>query len=351
MMSSKNAAAARRDEIIAENINFMYGRSKENAAADSDKRSFVKSNKFIDPFDTINDFTGTNSFLLPSFTTDVFVSGETEPYPSYEHALQASRFSLIEERDKIRNTPLIRDVKKMTPKFKSNRGEQWKQECLSTAERLLRDKFMRNKELTSLLKATRKKSLVYANTYGEHFWGSPVDNPSRGQNHLGSLLEKIRNDIIKGEDIDLWLTTQIKIVGSNEADIKLQVEKNGEIISDDCQVFERRPKLFLGKAESNDIVTAHSSTSRTHAAIVVGILHGAAGKSASEGFLVSVRSVNDCPDGDDFERLKNLHLLTQIFIFSQEFEHTLSIFFHLMALLLMAPESVPTSSHLSRKVH
>jgi ribA/ribD-fused uncharacterized protein len=276
-MSSKNAAAARRDEIIAENINFMYGRSKENAAADSDKRSFVKSNKFLDPFDTINDFTGTNTFLSPSFATDVFLSGETEPYPSYEHALQASRFSLIEERDKIRNTPLIRDVKKMTPKFKSNKGELWKQECLSTAERLLRDKFIRNKELTNLLKATGKKSLVYANTYGEHFWGSPVDNPSRGQNHLGSLLEKIRNDIIKGEDIDLWLTTQIKIVGSNEVDIKLQVEKNGEVISDDCQVFERRPKLFLGKAESNDIVTAHSSTSRTHAALVIGTLQGAAG--------------------------------------------------------------------------
>lgn len=280
-MSSKNAAAARRDEIIAENINFMYGRSKENAAADSDKRSFVKSNKFLDPFDTINDFTGTHVFLLPSFATDVFLSGETEPYPSYEHALQASRFSLIEERDKIRNTPLIRDVKKMTPKLKSNRGEQWKQECLSTAERLLRDKFIRNKELTNLLKATGKKSLVYANTYGEHFWGSPVDNPSRGQNHLGSLLEKIRNDIVRGEDIDLWLTTQIKIVGSNEVDIKLQVEKNGEVISDDCQVFERRPKLFMGKAESNDIVTAHSSTSRTHAALVIGALHGGAGEFPS----------------------------------------------------------------------
>ena len=277
-MSSKNAAAARRDEIIAENINFMYGRSKENAAADSDKRSFVKSNKFINPFDTISDFTGTNNFLLPSYPTDAFLPNEAEAYPSYEHALQASRFSNVEERDMIRKTELIRDVKKMTPKFKSNRGEDWKKNCLSIAERLLRDKFIRSKELTSKLKGTGLKSLVYANSYGEHFWGSPVDNHSKGQNHLGKLLEKIRNDIGKGEDIDQWLTNQLTLISQSEVEIKVVVEKLGEIVETDGQTFERRPKLFIGKADQNDIVTAHSSTSRTHAALVVGTLQDSTGR-------------------------------------------------------------------------
>ena len=289
MASSKNAAAARRDEIIAENINFMYGRSKENAAADSDKRSFVKSNRFVDPFDTISDFSGDKSFLLPSFACEVFISGEGDAYPSYEHALQASRFSHLEERKLIRETPLIRDVKKMTPKFLSNRGEQWKKECLSVAEKLLRDKFIRSKEMTSQLRETGKKSLVYANSYGEHFWGSPVDNNLKGQNHLGKLLEKIRSDIVKGEDIDLWLTSQIKIVEQEKVEIDMKVEKAGAVLATDSMVFERRPKLFLGKAELNDIGTAHNSTSRTHAAVVVGTLLASAGVQA---FLVDFRSAN-----------------------------------------------------------
>lgn len=60
---SRKRAAALRDEIIAENINFMYGRSKENAAFDSDKRSFVKSNKFVDPFDTISGMCCVDEYL------------------------------------------------------------------------------------------------------------------------------------------------------------------------------------------------------------------------------------------------------------------------------------------------
>ena len=290
-MTSKNAAAARRDEIIAENINFMYGRSKEIAAADSDKRSFVKSNKFVDPFDSISDFSGQKSFLLPTYNCEVFLNGEPDAYPSYEHALQASRFTLLEERNIIRLTPLIRDVKKMTPKFTSNKGELWKKECLSTAERLLRDKFIRSRELTMLLKETGKKSLIYSNSYGEHFWGTPLVNFSKGTNHLGKLLEKIRNDIVKGEDVDLWLTNHIEIIEQKKVNISLKVFKNGEEIKDDCQLFERRPKLFLGKADLNDIITAHTSTSRTHAAVVVGTLSS----TTSKGDALCTIALYYCP--------------------------------------------------------
>lgn len=237
-MSSKNHAADRRDEIIAENIKFMYGRSKENAAYDLDKRSFVKSNKYVDPFDTISDFKGDYAFLLPSFECPVFLSGDTESYPSYEHALQASRFSLFEERQLIKETPLIRDVKKMTSKFDSNRGEKWKQECMNIAEQLLRDKFIRSKEMTDKLKATGKKSLVYANTYGELYWGTAVEDRNKGQNRLGKLLERVRNDIVKGEDIDLWLSNSLKIIEQEKIEINILVEKNGEKVGEN-QLIER----------------------------------------------------------------------------------------------------------------
>jgi hypothetical protein len=41
----------------------------------------------------------------------------------------------------------------------------------------------------------------------------------------------------------------------------------------------RRPKIFVGKADLNDVVTAHASTSRTHAAIVIGTLSTHAGNT------------------------------------------------------------------------
>jgi ribA/ribD-fused uncharacterized protein len=271
-MTSKNVAAARRDEIIAENINFMYGRSKENAAHDGDKRSYVKSNKFVDPFNTVSEFKGDYAFLLPSFECEVFLSGDLVPYPSYEHALQASRFSLLEERNLIRETALIRDVKKIASRFTSGNGEKWKVDNVKIAERLLRDKFIRSKEMTIKLKETAKKSLIYGNTYGDYYWGTDVEDQNKGQNKLGKLLEKVRSDIVKGEDIDVWLSTQLKIIEQEKVEIQLQVAKDGKVVSESSQLIERRPKLFFGKAELNDVVAAHGSISRTHAALVVGTL-------------------------------------------------------------------------------
>ena len=166
--------------IIQENIAFLYGRQPTTAASgaamDPDKGKMVKSQpKYVDS-NAISDFhaTGQHYCLLPSFPCNVYLysapnhtaASTTEGlFPSFDHALQASKCLALDERQLILQTKDIRDVKKMAGKLMSNKPTQdkWKEKCLVIAEALLRDKFVRSKDLTAQLKATGKSSLIYGN--------------------------------------------------------------------------------------------------------------------------------------------------------------------------------------------
>ena len=177
---SKTAAEGRKMAIIQENIAFLYGRQPTTAASgaamDPDKGKMVKSQpKYVDS-NAISDFhaTGQHYCLLPSFPCNVYLysapnhtaASTTEGlFPSFDHALQASKCLALDERQLILQTKDIRDVKKMAGKLMSNKPTQdkWKEKCLVIAEALLRDKFVRSKDLTAQLKATGKSSLIYGN--------------------------------------------------------------------------------------------------------------------------------------------------------------------------------------------
>ena len=59
------------EQIIKQNIAFVYGRSKEEAKHDPDKRTFVKSVKPIDPFadlgQIVSSFVGEFEALHPAY--------------------------------------------------------------------------------------------------------------------------------------------------------------------------------------------------------------------------------------------------------------------------------------------
>jgi predicted NAD-dependent protein-ADP-ribosyltransferase YbiA (DUF1768 family) len=78
-------------------------------------------------------------------------------------------------------------------------------------EMLVRDKFLRNKELTERLKQTRDRVLI--NQYPEAtasnlYWGMVK---GQGQNHLGRILEEIRTDIRQSVDIEKWLAFNFRL--------------------------------------------------------------------------------------------------------------------------------------------
>jgi len=269
------------DQIVKQNLAFVYGRSKEDEKHDPDKRSYVKSVKPLDNSaqlgPPITSFVGEFESLHPAYKCNVVNALDRSSegsrniiYTSFEHALMASKLLDVDKKLEIVQMQTIQEVKRFVSKeLKKEKSEvqNWKDKCLEIGERLLRDKFMRNKLAKSALAKTIKRPLTFINDYKDLFWG--VDNEKKGQNHLGLLLSKIREDVSKGEDVDAWLERSLYFEKADNVSISVEVKKAGVVEKEASQVLDRKSVVFIGKHESCDIISAHPSTSRTHAAIVV----------------------------------------------------------------------------------
>ena len=262
---------ATKEEIIKQNLEFVYGKRTNDKLQDPDKVSYRPAKpKYIDP-DAISQFSGDHEFLAPSFPCHVYLPEESIPYPSFEHALLASKFNNEEKRMEVRSTPLVKDVKRLVSKEKNNPSTihiDWTERCLIIAEVLLLDKFIRNKKLRDMLMQTGRRSLLFINDFNDMFWG--VDNQHKGQNQLGKLLEKVRSYIDQGDDLENWLKHQVKLIAPEKVRILLTVTKEGVKVEEDCKSFEHQNKLLIGKSEDVcDIVAAHPTISRAHAMLIV----------------------------------------------------------------------------------
>jgi hypothetical protein len=144
----------------------------------------------------------------------------------------------------------------------------WTDRCLAIAEGLLVDKFMRNRKLKEQLMKTGRRTLTFTNDFSDLFWG--VDEQQKGQNNLGKLLEKVRMYIDQGDDLDVWLKNQVKLLEAEKVRLQMTVTKDGVRVGEDCQSYELRSKFLLGKSEEMcDIVAAHPTISRVHAVLLV----------------------------------------------------------------------------------
>jgi predicted NAD-dependent protein-ADP-ribosyltransferase YbiA (DUF1768 family) len=255
-----------KEDIHQRNLSFIYGKDKEAAKHDPDKRVFVKSKPKVLSKDDIDDFSGDHEFLSPGFPCSVSIPDDLEnPYPSMEHALQASKCDSQGQRESIRKAGDVREAKRLGPKPTA----EWKARCVATAESLLRDKFMRNKSLRQNLVATKRKQLVFKNSFGDLFWG--VSQENSGQNNLGKLLMKVRADIAEGVDIEGWLKGLLHFGAADKIDIHMKVYRDTEVIREEGKSFEKRTTLFFGKSDDCEIVCAHPSTSRLHAVVCVDV--------------------------------------------------------------------------------
>lgn len=250
----------KQQEDIARNVAFIYGRNKEDAKHDPDKRGFLPTRKFID-VDAIKSFSGEHAFLDPSYACPVYLPDElfvTNPgptrYPSYEHALQATRTPDIHKRHEVRDAATVREAKKIASKASTS---DWKERCLVYAKTLLRDKFMRNKGLKALLMKTEKRTLAYMPEFGDLYWG--LDASGKGQNQYGKLLEAIRNEISKGDDLDMWIKDYAKLIDPENVCMHIIVEKDNISVTEDCKSFLSKSCIFIGKEDDNDVVAAHGN--------------------------------------------------------------------------------------------
>ena len=301
MMSKQKEAA------IKDTLSFIYKReepSGPNAYQDPDKVTVVRSQKGIHQLpkdEMVDDFTGEYEVFHPGYPTTVCLVHEVktgdgpgerlvETYPSFEHALQASKLLIPNDREQLRQIPAstqdtVRDVRRYVNKIKDDTTRvmpqtQWNEQCLTIAMKLLRDKFMRNKQAKISLMKTEHKVLIYVNSYNDQFWGtsSSILDKNTGKftsghkNHLGKLLEDIRREIDHGDDIEHWIADHIVLPKVDRVRVTVftdgQTPDGLEGERDEPIAIPFKPIIYFGKADFNDVRCQHPSISRVHAAIV-----------------------------------------------------------------------------------
>ena len=244
--------------------------------------------------------------LSPDFPSEVFLCGDEKGFPSVTHALEASKSDNEKTRNLIRAAESATEAVALTKKLDTS---QWRQTALSTAEKLLRDKFVRYRHLRKVLLRTSGKDLVHTR---ETFFGvrsnfnritfscdeyhlyhsnhknithsyykkiilehqrsiTGAGNNRTRKNHIGRLMMKIRTRRKQGEDRVLrrWIedTANVRQDAAFDSRVNLRARKDGREVSrhvlDDASVFSRRQPESVVSVSLN-----HPSSSRNHAAIV-----------------------------------------------------------------------------------
>ncbi len=137
----------------------------------------------------INKFRGEYGFLS-NFSTAVITMDDGITYPTTEHAFQAYKTLDLEERKRIAALATPTESKAAGRTIKGFRKD-WSKVSISVMEQCLRKKFALP-HLRAKLLATGDQELIEGNTWGDKFWGVC---DGEGQNNLGKLLMKIRQEI------------------------------------------------------------------------------------------------------------------------------------------------------------
>lgn len=121
---------------------------------------------------------------------DCPVKYEDVMYPTSEHAYQAAKTLDRNERLKIRNLDTPGKAKRAGKNLEIR--SDWEDVKLQVMTDILTDKFSRNPDLAEKLIQTGTADLIEGNTWNDTFWGVCR---GKGQNHLGRILMRIRDEL------------------------------------------------------------------------------------------------------------------------------------------------------------
>ncbi len=123
--------------------------------------------------------------------TPIFLNGDSNAYPTVEHAYQAAKTFNTSFRAMI----LCGDATFAKRFFKTRKAAirpDWDQVKLLIMEQCLRQKFKQGTKLAKKLEETNNQEIIEGNTWHDTFWGQCLIGV--GKNHLGKLLMKIRDE-------------------------------------------------------------------------------------------------------------------------------------------------------------
>ncbi len=139
----------------------------------------------------IAEFQNEYRFLSNFWPAEVIYEGIT--YPTAEHAYQATKTLDTNERKKI--------AALKTPAEAKHAGEalpqrpDWPDIKFKVMEDVVRYKFTHHDDLRQKLLATGDAILEEGNTWNDQIWGVSPPNSGQGENHLGKILMKIRDEL------------------------------------------------------------------------------------------------------------------------------------------------------------
>ena len=137
----------------------------------------------------INKFFGEYRWLSNFWAVEVVLDGVT--YNSTEAANQAAKTLDMKEREEIRAATTFKQAKHLG--YLVTLRKDWEKVKLQVMEDLLQQKF-KHPDLRAKLIATYPEELIEKNTWNDTFWGQCK---GKGENHLGKLLMKIREELIR----------------------------------------------------------------------------------------------------------------------------------------------------------
>ena len=142
----------------------------------------------------INKFRGKYGFLSNFYSCIITYEGLT--YTSVEAAFQASKTLNPNVREKFTRIPPD-EAKKLGRRV--NLRDDWESCKLSVMEDLIRIKFS-NEYLKTLLLNTSTEYIEEGNSWGDTYWGTCN---GVGENHLGKILMKVRDELIENRRQEL----------------------------------------------------------------------------------------------------------------------------------------------------
>lgn len=142
----------------------------------------------------IDCFDGKYAFLSNFYSSPISPFNDGIVYPTVEHAFQAYKTTDINKRKEI--------AAQSTPGKAKHLGrhveirDDWQEIRINVMYTALKEKF-KDLELRTKLLSTGNAELIEGNTWSDNFWGDchcPKCRGIKGENNLGKLLMKIRED-------------------------------------------------------------------------------------------------------------------------------------------------------------
>lgn len=143
----------------------------------------------------INQFKGKYQFLSNFYRVKIII--DDKEYDTTEHYFQSQKFRKLGLQEKIRTAATPGLAKKLARQMRSKIRYDWIDVSFYFMEKALKAKFA-IPELREKLSATGEMELKEGNTWNDTFWGVDLKT-GKGDNHLGKLLMKIREEIQTGE--------------------------------------------------------------------------------------------------------------------------------------------------------